>query len=320
MKRKILVSLGGNALGTKEITLRKMADEVCEPLVEWIKAGHSLVLCHGNGPQVGALQNAFGTKKHINQLESIELADSVAMTQGYMGYQLENAIDTIMKRENVEKSVATLVTRVIVDPNDPGFQNPTKPVGPFFTKEEAEDLEKAGKNMKEDAGRGYREVVASPIPLEIVETPAIQALLKDEIVVIAGGGGGIPIMREDGVYTSVPAVIDKDHVSAKLAEDTGCDTMVILTGVDYICKNFGTPEQEEIRFLTKETAEELMGEFAEGSMLPKVKAAVQFVGTNKNRRCLITSLQALAKDPSGNTGTWIMGSKELLNEKGRVIF
>lgn len=319
MKRKILVSLGGNALGTKEITLRKMADGVCEPIVEWIKAGHSIILCHGNGPQVGALQNAFGNEKHINKLEAIELADSVSMTQGYMGYQLQNAMDTVLAKQGVDKTIATLVTRVIVDPKDPGFERPTKPVGPFFTKEEADEMIAAGKNFKEDAGRGYREVVASPIPVKIMELPAIQALLNNDILVIAGGGGGIPVTENAGEYKSVPAVIDKDHVSAKLAEETECDTMVILTGVDYICTGFGTEHQEELKFLTKDKAEEIMGEFAEGSMLPKVKAAIGFVGDNPNRRCLITSLQALAKDPSGQTGTWIMGSEELCNEKGRVI-
>lgn len=307
MVQRILVSLGGNALGTHERSLREMADAVAAPIATLVQEGYELIFCHGNGPQVGALQNAFGTKKHINRFEAIYLADSVAMTQGYMGYQLQNAIETELRKRGNPTQVATLVTRTLVDKNDPMFQNPTKPVGPFYTAEEAKELEELGKVMREDAGRGYREVVPSPIPVQIIESDAIRALLEHKILVIAGGGGGIPVLDDDGRLASVDAVIDKDYVSAEIAIETDCDLLVILTGVESVYTGFNTEHQQKLTDVTPEDVRKYAdcGEFAPGSMLPKISAAAQFVESKPRRRALITSLETLVEGLEGKTGTWI---------------
>lgn len=307
MSNRILISLGGNALGTTSRSLREMADEVAVPIASLVQEGYKLALCHGNGPQVGALQNAFGTKKHINRFEALHLADSVAMTQSYMGYQLQNAIETQLRKRGDQTSVVTLVTRVLVDEKDPMFQNPTKPVGPFYTEEEARELEKMGKVMKEDAGRGYREVVASPKPVEILERDAIRDLLAAGKFVIAGGGGGIPVLEKNGRLQSIDAVIDKDYVSAEIGIETDCETLIILTGVEYACAGFRTEHPVPLRDLTPAQVAELaqQKEFAEGSMLPKIEAAARFVASKPGRRALITSLEKLTEGIQGKTGTWI---------------
>ena len=311
MQQNIVISLGGNALGTKTQTLREMADQLAESIVDLTEEGYRPLLCHGNGPQVGALQNAFGTKKHINGLEAIELADSVAMTQSYMGYQLQNALETAFHRRGLPHAVSTVVTRVRVNPDDPRFLRPTKPVGPFYTEEEAALLQKQGKNMKEDAGRGWREVVASPEPVEILEMESIRLLARQDVVVIAGGGGGIPVWEEEGRIVSVNAVIDKDFVSALLAESAQCERLIILTGVDYVYRGFLRGEPEKITHMTVKEARKYMedGEFAEGSMLPKRTAAIRFAASAPGRSTLITSVDKLREGLRGEIGTIIVSEE-----------
>lgn len=308
MDQKILISLGGNALGTKDRTLREMSDRLAEAVADLTEQGYRPLLCHGNGPQVGALQNAFGTKKHINRFEAIELADSVAMTQSYMGYQLQNALESEFRKRKLDTQVATVVTRVLVDPEDPAFLRPTKPVGPFYTEQEAKELEANGKTMREDAGRGYREVVASPEPLALLEADVIRLLSEDGVIVIAGGGGGIPVTQTNDGIAPVNAVIDKDFVSAHMADAAGCAMLVILTGVDYVYSGFLQGNPKKLETLTADEARRLGadGEFAEGSMLPKMKAAVRFAETGSDRKTLITSVEKLREGLRGEVGTWIV--------------
>lgn len=312
MKQKILLSLGGNALGTKTRTLRDMSDDLAKAVADLVVEGYLPIICHGNGPQVGALQNAFGTKKHINNYEAISLADSVSMTQGYMGYQLQNALESEFHRRGLANQVVTLISRVQVDPEDPRFLRPTKPVGPFYTEEEAKELEKKGHTVKEDAGRGWREVVASPEPLRIYEKDSIRALLDRDFIVIAGGGGGVPVTEtEDGIH-AVNAVIDKDFVSAHLAEQVGCDRMVILTGVDYVYTGFLQNQPVKIETMNTKEAKAYaeQGEFAEGSMLPKMTAAIRFAESAPGRKTLITSVDKLREGLRGDIGTWIVSDLE----------
>lgn len=235
------------------------------------------------------------------------LSECVAMSQSFIGYHLQNAIQNRLVEKNIDKSVATVVTRVIVDPKDPKFSNPTKPIGAFYTEEESKVLEAAGKTMIEDSGRGYREVVASPIPKEILERKAILDMMDKGNVVIAGGGGGIPTVREGSWFKAIDAVIDKDRTSVILAADTKCDSLVIVTGVEKVSINFNKPNQEDLDEMTLADCEKYIGEgqFPEGSMLPKIEAAMDFVKSGEGRTTLITSLDKLVEGMKGETGTLI---------------
>jgi len=237
------------------------------------------------------------------------LSECVAMSQSYIGYHLQNAIENQLHKQGVDgKVVTTVVSRCLVDADDPGFAHPTKPIGAFFTREQAEEYRAQGKTMIEDSGRGYREVVASPHPLMILEKDAVRELVEAGHVVIAGGGGGIPVVRRDGWTKAIDAVIDKDRTSILLAADTGCDALAILTGVEKVAVNFNKPDQRDLSEMTLAECEQFIaeGQFPAGSMLPKIEAAMDFVKSGPHRRTLITSLDKLVEGLKGETGTWVV--------------
>ena len=305
---RILVSVGGNALGTDFDELVESVGTVARPIVDLLEAGHEIVICHGNGPQVGMIKSSIDRGKTDRQQPAVPLSEAVAMSQAYIGYHLQNAIQNQLHARGLHKTVCTLITRAVVDADDPMFQRPTKPIGAFFTAEEAERLRKSGKTMIEDSGRGYREVVASPMPSDILEKEAILDLVSAGHVVIAGGGGGIPTVYKDNWYKAIDAVIDKDYVSVMLAGDAHCDTLAILTGVEKVAINFNTPGQQDLDELSVADAEKYVteGQFPEGSMLPKIRAALRFTTSGPGRKTLITSLDKLVEGLMGQTGTWIV--------------
>ena len=305
---RILVSVGGNALGTDFDELVESVGTVARPIVDLLEAGHEIVICHGNGPQVGMIKSSIDRGKTDRQQPVVPLSEAVAMSQAYIGYHLQNAIQNQLHARGLHKTVCTLITRAVVDADDPMFQRPTKPIGAFFTAEEAERLRKIGKTMIEDSGRGYREVVASPMPSDILEKEAILDLVSAGHVVIAGGGGGIPTVYKDNWYKAIDAVIDKDYVSVMLAGDAHCDTLAILTGVEKVAINFNTPGQQDLDELSVADAEKYVteGQFPEGSMLPKIRAALRFTTSGPGRKTLITSLDKLVEGLMGQTGTWIV--------------
>jgi carbamate kinase len=273
-----------------------------------IEAGNQVILSHGNGPQVGMINLAMdAAAKSEAGTPVMPFPECGAMSQGYIGYHLQNAIQNELRSRGIRKSVATVVTQVVVDKKDPAFQNPTKPVGSFYTKEEAELMTAEGFTFKEDAGRGYRRVVPSPKPIDIVEIDFIKSLVDTGNVVIAAGGGGIPVVEEAGGLTGVPAVIDKDFTTAKLAELVDANSLIILTAVEQVAIRFGKPDQLWLSELTVEDAEKYIEdkEFAVGSMLPKVRAAISFARSKAGRKALITSLEKAADALEGKTGTWI---------------
>ena len=309
MGKRVVVALGGNALGnnlTEQMTAVKQTSKAIADLIE---AGYEVILSHGNGPQVGMIQLAMEEFSFNNlQYPVVPLSMCVAMSQSYIGYDLENALQEELRQRNISKAVTTIVTQVVVDENDPAFKKPTKPIGRFMTKEEAEQLVKE-KNIQvmEDAGRGYRQVVASPKPKNIVELLTIQTLVDAGQTVIAGGGGGIPVIQEGNRLKGVNAVIDKDFCSERLAEQVDADLLVILTAVEKVCINFGKENQEALGNVSTEKMKQYAqeGQFAPGSMLPKVEAAIKFAESKPGRKTLITLLEQAKEGLSGKTGTLI---------------
>lgn len=297
---KIVIALGGNALGKTPSEQLSLVRETSKNIVDLVEMGNQVIVSHGNGPQVGMIYN--------NMVSSdMPFAECGAMSQGYIGYHLQQAIQRELATRGIKKDVATIITQVEVDKNDPGFNDPTKPIGVFYTEEEAKKLEKeTGATFKEDAGRGWRRVIASPIPKKIVEIETIEKLIKSDTIVIACGGGGIPVIKEDNQYTGVAAVIDKDRTSALLALNTGADLLIILTAVPQVAINFNKPDQKNLSKLTLEEANTFIekGEFAKGSMLPKVEACMYFVKESGNK-AIITSLDAARDALNGTTGTTI---------------
>ena len=315
-KSRIVIALGGNALqaNPKDTSAKAQlitAKGTAKSIVDLIEDGHEVIVAHGNGPQVGQMIATYETAaQHSEGINLMPFPECGAMSQGYIGYHLQQAIREEMVARNINKSVASIVTQVIVDEKDAGFKNPTKPVGSFFTKEEAETLTKEkGYTMKEDSGRGYRRVVASPEPVDVVESEIIKTLVNSGHVVITVGGGGVPVVEENGMLRGVPAVIDKDFASAKVADILDADYLIILTAVERVAINFNTPKQKEMEKLTIEEAEKYIkeGHFAPGSMLPKVKAAMKFVESKPGRITLITSLEKAKEGIAGKTGTLIVG-------------
>ena len=282
MGKRIVIALGGNALGKN---LHEQMDAVhvtAKAIADLIQDGHEVVIAHGNGPQVGMIQNAFAAyHKQEAKSDIMPLSMCVAMSQGYIGYDLQNVIGEELDRRGAGIHVATVLTQVAVDPKDPAFQHPTKPIGAFMTEEEAKKLAaEKGIDVAEDAGRGWRQVVASPKPTEIIEIATIRALMNDGHAVIAAGGGGIPVIWEDKYHLKgVPAVIDKDFASECMAEQLDADMLIILTAVEKVAVNFGKPDQRGLDELTPEEARKYIaeGQFAPGSMLPKVEAAVKSI-------------------------------------------
>lgn len=309
MGKRVVVALGGNALGnnlTEQMTAVKQTSKAIADLIE---AGYEVILSHGNGPQVGMIQLAMEEFSFNNlQYPVVPLSMCVAMSQSYIGYDLENALQEELRQRNISKAVTTIVTQVVVDENDPAFKKPTKPIGRFMTKEEAEQLVKE-KNIQvmEDAGRGYRQVVASPKPKNIVELLTIQTLVDAGQTVIAGGGGGVPVIQEGNRLKGVNAVIDKDFCSERLAEQVDADLLVILTAVEKVCINFGKENQEALGNVSTEKMKQYAqeGQFAPGSMLPKVEAAIKFAESKPGRKTLITLLEKAKEGLSGKTGTLI---------------
>ncbi len=308
---RIVIALGGNALGNNAAEQERMINDACPALVGLISQGHEIIVTHGNGPQVGAINLAFDTaSKQGDKVPPMPLAECTAMSQGYIGYHLQKGILKELRKQKMPWQVASVITQVEVDPNDPSFSHPTKPIGAFYTKEQADILAAADKSLKfvEDSGRGYRQVVASPKPKAIVEQRSILNLLDSEYIVIACGGGGIPVIKNaDGDYRGVSAVIDKDFAAALLASSVGADYLFILTAVDRVCINFGTPEQREIKEMRIAEALSFIdkGEFGKGSMLPKVQAAVSFVESGYGKTAVIASLEKAPLAMSGVSGTVI---------------
>lgn len=308
MSKKIVIALGGNALGNDPQEQKEAVRHTSISIVDLIQAGNQVIISHGNGPQVGMINLAMdAASKSEAQTPEMPFPECGAMSQGYIGYHLQNAIQNELRARGLKKSVATVVTQVVVDKNDTAFQNPTKPVGSFYTKEEADIMINKGFIFKEDAGRGYRRVVASPKPIDIVEIDFIKSLVDTGNIVIAAGGGGIPVVEEKGTLVGVPAVIDKDFTTAKLAELVDADSLIILTAVEQVAIRFNKPDQLWLSQLTVEEAQKYIAdrEFAEGSMLPKVKAAILFASSKAGRKTLITSLEKAADGLAGKTGTWI---------------
>ena len=309
-KLKIVVALGGNALGNTLPEQAIKVKETANAIADLIEEGHDVVITHGNGPQVGIINNAMATLTKENPSQSeFPLSVCGAMSQAYIGYDLQNALREELSKRKVQRPIVSLVTEVEVDKADPAFLEPSKPIGKFMTKEEAEAYqEKTGYPIKEDAGRGYRRVVASPKPSGIVELDAISAAIKEGVVVICCGGGGIPVVKEGMYhYKGVAAVIDKDFASELLAEELDADFLVMLTAVEKVCINFNKPDQKELNTLTPDEARALeeQGQFAKGSMLPKVQAAVKFAESKPGRRALITLLERAIDGINGETGTHI---------------
>ncbi|GEM04901.1 carbamate kinase-like protein YqeA [Halolactibacillus miurensis] len=312
---KILIALGGNALGENPEEQRKLTHQAAKPIVDMIEQGHQVILSHGNGPQVGAIHLAFGKYAEEKGLDKLmPFAESGAMSQGYIGYHLQNALREELATRGIERSVASIVSQVLVDKNDPAFTSPTKPIGPFYSKEEADQLMKeTGDTYIEDSGRGYRKVIPSPAPIDIVEKDIMKDLIDNGHIVIGAGGGGIPVIQEGKhKLTGVEAVIDKDLASECLAEVLDVDFFFILTGVDQVAINFGKPNQTALDSMSVKEAKEYIeqGQFPKGSMLPKVEAAIKFVESKKERKAIISSLERAKEAVEGKTGTVIYKDRE----------
>ena len=310
MSKRIVIALGGNALGNTPYEQLALVTETAKPIVDLIAQGNEVIIAHGNGPQVGMINLGMATAAEAKAIKSdMPFPECGAMSQGYIGYHLQNAIGNELASRGMNKDVATVVTQVLVDEADPAFQHPTKPIGAFMTEEEAKKLAaEKGIDVAEDAGRGWRQVVASPRPKEIVEIATVKALMNAKHAVIAAGGGGIPVVWEDKYHLKgVPAVIDKDFASECMAEQLDADMLIILTAVEKVAINFGKPDQKNLDELTPDEARKYMaeGQFAPGSMLPKVEAAVKFAESKPGRTSLITLLEKAKDGIEGKTGTAI---------------
>lgn len=311
LNKKIVIALGGNALGNDPREQLDKVKSTAKSIVDLIESGYEVIVSHGNGPQVGVINTGmeFAYKNNAGT-PLIPFAECGAMSQGYIGYHLQQAIINELSNRGINKNCATVVTQVVVDKEDKAFQNPTKPVGMFYTKEEAIEIEKqTNYQFVEDAGRGYRRVVPSPEPKSIVELNIVKQLIESGNVVITVGGGGIPVVTTDQGYKGIDAVIDKDKSSAKLAGDLNADILLILTAVDSVYLNYKDElNRMELRELDVKTSKEyiLQNEFAKGSMLPKIEACISFVEYNPNGIAIITSLDKVKDALEGKTGTKII--------------
>ena len=310
--KKIVIALGGNALqeagkpATAEAQL-EVVEKTAEYIADIIEAGYKVVVAHGNGPQVGriVLQNEYA----VPVTPAMPFDVCGAMSQGYIGYHIQQGLTKVLRSRGSKAEVATVVTQVLVDQNDPKFLNPSKPIGPFYTEEEAKAIAaEKGYVMKEDAGRGWRRVVASPVPVAIEELNAVKCLVDNGFITVTVGGGGIPVIRnEQGMLEGTAAVIDKDLASEKLAEDLDADALVILTAVEKVSINFKKPDQKDLETLSVDEAKQYIaeGHFAPGSMLPKIEAAVKFVESKPGRVSIITSLDKAVEALEGRAGTTV---------------
>ena len=308
---KIVIALGGNALGKAPEEQLKLLEHVAKIIVGLVKDGNQIVLTHGNGPQVGQIllamdYSANGEAKTPN----MPFPECGSMSQGYIGYQLQQCLQDELERQKITKDCATLITQVLVDPNDSAFSNPTKPIGMFYSKEEADAIVKEkGYTFIEDAGRGYRRVVPSPKPIDIIEKRIIKQLVDNDNIVIAVGGGGIPVIKTDKIelLEGIPAVIDKDRSASLLAKLIDADILLILTAVDKVSINYNTENQIDLDNLTIEEAKKYIeeGQFAKGSMLPKIEACLEFVEGSPNKKAIIGSLEKAKEAINGESGTII---------------
>ena len=312
MGKRIVVALGGNALGNNLPEQMAAVKQTAKAIADLIEGGNEVIIAHGNGPQVGMIQAAMTELTRSDPVKYIPcpLSVCVAMSQGYIGYDLQNALREELLDRGINKGVATVLTQVEVDPEDPAFKNPTKPIGSFMTKEEADKMvAERGYQVVEDAGRGYRRVVASPRPQAVVELDTIRALVDSDHIVVACGGGGIPVFKTEGHHLKgAAAVIDKDFASEVLAEQLDADYLIILTAVEKAAINFGKPEQKWLDTISVSEAEQYCaeGHFAPGSMLPKVQAAMRFAESKPGRRALITLLEKARDGIDGKTGTVVV--------------
>ncbi len=306
---RIVIALGGNALGNNLTEQMIAVKNTSKAITDLIQGGHEVIISHGNGPQVGMIQNAMTELvKSDPRYPIIPLSVCVAMSQSYIGYDLQNALREELLNRGIVKGVATVITQVMVDPADPAFQKPTKPIGRFMNKAEADKLVRLKDyTMIEDAGRGWRRVVASPKPIGIVEIETIRTLNNAGKVVIACGGGGIPVIKEGNHLRGASAVIDKDFASCLLAKELDADFLVILTAVEKVAIHYGTPQQQWLSNIDTNEAQKFCqeGHFAPGSMLPKVQAGIDFAASGKNRKALITLLEKAKEGIEGKTGTII---------------
>ena len=306
---KIVFAIGGNALGTTPEEQLKLAFEVASPILELIKSGHQVVVVHGNGPQVGLIKTSLDiAHKHNPKIPFVNLNHAGAMSQGYVGYSLQQAFRVTANNMGLPIQPITVITQVEVDPNDSAMQHPTKPIGDFYTLIEADLMRQQGMTMVEDSGRGYRQVVPSPKPQHIIEKDAILALIQSGYLVIAAGGGGIPVVKQGHDLKGIDAVIDKDFASSKLADLIQADRLILLTAVSRVMVNYGKANARPIETMNlKEAAQFIQeGQFAPGSMLPKVEAAMLFVKNHKNRQAIIASLKDAGKAMKGLSGTVII--------------
>ena len=302
---KYVVSLGGNALGNNAEEQKEALIKVADAIVDLIKDKNEVAIVHGNGPQVGMINLAFETSKETPNMPFPECG---AMSEGYIGYHIQNALYNCLKEKGINKTVSTIITQVLVDPNDPLFLNPSKPIGSFYSKEEAEKIaSEKGYIMKEDAGRGYRRVVPSPLPIDIIEKESINTLMKSGQIVICAGGGGIPVIKKDNKLEGVAAVIDKDYASSKLADLIDANYLVILTAVDNVYINFKKENEKKLDNVSIKELEKYLseGHFAKGSMYPKVQACINFVKSGKNKTAIIASLENAKEAFKEKAGTII---------------
>jgi carbamate kinase len=307
-RKKVVIALGGNAIqsGDASAKAQQLAlEKTARQLVDFIDKGIDIIISHGNGPQVGNILLQQASADSIKN-PAMPLDTCGSMSQGMIGYWMQNAMDKVLKERGIEKDVVTIVTRVVVDSNDPAFLHPTKPIGPFYSEEEARQImEQTGFSFKEDAGRGWRRVVPSPKPVSIKEHSVINSLVEQGTIVISVGGGGIPVVETENGLVGIEAVIDKDFASQKLAELVDADALIILTAVDHVYIDFNKPSQKKLEEISIKELEEYIesGHFAAGSMLPKVEAAMNFAKTSPKRKTIITSLEQAANAMDGKAGT-----------------
>ena len=307
---RLTIALGGNAIlkpnqkGRAEEQFNNVY-ESCKQIVKLVKKGNEIIITHGNGPQVG---NILLQQSSAENVPELPLDFCGAQTQGFIGYMIQNSLFNIFKKNDLKFKSTSIVTQVLVDQNDSAFENPSKPVGPFFNKNYAKKREKEnGEKWIEDSGRGWRRVVPSPTPKKIIEKNIINNLIREDRIVIAAGGGGVPVVQDNGDYKGVEAVIDKDHAGCMLAEDTNSDIFLILTDIDNVMINYGSVNEEKINKTNIKNMNKYLenGQFAEGSMKPKVEAAIKFVKEKKNRKAIITSLDKVEEAIKGKAGTVI---------------
>lgn len=308
-RKKIVIALGGNALGKTPVEQLNIVKDTAKAIASLAKEDVDLIIGHGNGPQIGIINQAFDNANRFDpSIPKMPFAECGAMSQGYIGYHLQQAIENELNKQGINRQVATIITQVVVDHNDKSFSNPSKPIGLFYSKEEAMKIaEEKGYDFKEDAGRGYRRVVPSPLPVKIAELPVISSLVEQGTIVIVSGGGGIPVIENEEGYMGIDAVIDKDQSCAKIAGDLNAELLLILTAVDYVYINFNKPEQKVLNSISTAEVTKYIeeGQFAKGSMLPKIEASLNYLRKVPQGKVIITSLKHAKEALLGEIGTII---------------